>query len=188
MTTPERDKENHKSLELTQGSTRDKHDTLPPNAGHEIQDKTLKLHREEILQGKTLQIYWYILRHNRAGVREIQKNLNISSTGTMSYQINKLVKAGLILKNRQDGKYYVQANIKKGLLRFYAHLGPFLIPRFSLYLTIDLLGFIGYLIFSTLYGIRFITSPGGILFLLTLLFSTAAFIYESRKLWHKPPA
>ena len=42
------------------------------------QERSPTISQDKILQGKTLQIYWYILTHNRAGVREIQKSLKIS--------------------------------------------------------------------------------------------------------------
>ena len=48
---------------------------------------------EKLLEGKALQIYWYLLTHPQglAGIREIQKELGFSSPGTVTYQINKLL-------------------------------------------------------------------------------------------------
>ena len=51
------------------------------------------------------------MTHNRAGVREIQKTLKMVSSGTASYQINKLVKAGIISKKEEDGKYYIKEDV-----------------------------------------------------------------------------
>ncbi|NHJ21599.1 MAG: ArsR family transcriptional regulator [Candidatus Lokiarchaeota archaeon] len=164
------------------------HRKLVVQSDQEVEAKNLKMEKEKVLQGKTLQIYWYLLTHNGAGVREIQKSLKISSPGTVSYQVDKLLNAGIISKSHIDGKYYVKEDIKKGVLGFYFHIGTFMIPRFSLYLVINILGFVGYIFFAGTHGDTFITNPGGILLLLFLIFSTSVNIYESIKLWERKPA
>ena len=52
------------------------------------------------------------MTHNRDGAREIQKTLIVVFPGTAFYQINKLVTAGIILKNEEDGKYYIKEDVK----------------------------------------------------------------------------
>ncbi|MFX0058627.1 MAG: winged helix-turn-helix domain-containing protein [Candidatus Hodarchaeota archaeon] len=164
-----------------------KNESLPIMSDPDKKAKKIKSYREKVLQGKTLRIYWYFLTHNRAGVREIQKALKISSPGTVSYQINKLVKAGIISKNEEDGKYYVKEEVKKGMLGFYFRLGSFMIPRFSLYLGINIMGFVGYVFFASVYGDVFIANPGSILLLFFLIFSTIVFIFESIKILERKP-
>ncbi|MFW9819202.1 MAG: winged helix-turn-helix domain-containing protein, partial [Candidatus Thorarchaeota archaeon] len=78
---------------------------------------------EDFFQGKTLQVYWYFFTKRHAGVREIQKALNISSSGTVSYQITKLLKAGIISKNEEEGKYSLKENVKIGILKFFIRIG-----------------------------------------------------------------
>ncbi|MFW9829477.1 MAG: hypothetical protein ACFFBY_13785 [Promethearchaeota archaeon] len=141
----------------------------------------------KVLRGKALQIYWYILTHKHAGVREIQKSLNFSSPGTVSYQIKKLSRAGIIKKNEINGKYYPCEESKKGMLGFYIRVGYIMVPRFSLYLIFYILGFIAYLFLASVYGDDFITHPGGFLFLIFLIFGTGVFILESIKLWKRRP-
>lgn len=65
------------------------------------------------LQGKTLVIYWTILKASEPiGVRELQRQLNLSSPSLVSYHIKKLEELQLIDKN-QIGAYFVirKANI-----------------------------------------------------------------------------
>ncbi|MHA2008390.1 MAG: hypothetical protein ACW99E_07515 [Promethearchaeota archaeon] len=78
----------------------------------DIKANHIKGNRENVLRGKTLKVFWHILTHNRVGVKEIQKTLKIVSSRAVSYQINTLVKAGIILKNEEDGKYYINKDIK----------------------------------------------------------------------------
>ncbi len=153
----------------------------------DIETGTLKTEMEKVLRGKTLEIYWYILTHKYAGVREIQKALNISSPGTVSYQIKKLSNAGIISKNIKNDKYYVNEELKKGMLGFYIRIGLIMIPRFSLYLIFYILGFIGYIFFAVIYGDNFITNPSSLLLLFFLIFGTAVFIFESIKILNRKP-
>ncbi|MFX1502196.1 MAG: winged helix-turn-helix domain-containing protein [Promethearchaeota archaeon] len=153
----------------------------------DIKTTPTKDEREKVLRGRTLQIYWYILTHKYAGVREIQKSLNISSPGTVSYQIKKLLNARIISKNTINEKYYVNEESKKGMLGFYVRIGYFMIPRFSLYLIFYILGFIGYLVLAFIFGDVFISNPGSLLLLIFLIFGTAVFIFESIKILKRRP-
>ncbi|MFX1294805.1 MAG: hypothetical protein ACFFD2_08125 [Promethearchaeota archaeon] len=137
---------------------------------------------EDLLQGKTLQIYWYIFTHDHAGVREIQKALNLSSPGTVSYQITKLLEAGVISKNSEEGKYSLNEEIKTGILKFFIRIGNRVIPRISLYLIIYVLGFIVYFILAVISGNEFISDPISLFLLIFLILGMAIFILESLKI------
>jgi len=137
---------------------------------------------EDLLQGKTLQIYWYIFTHDHAGVREIQKALNLSSPGTVSYQMAKLLEAGVISKNSEEGKYSLNEEIKTGVLKLFMRIGNRVIPRISLYLIIYLLGFIVYFILAVISGNEFITDPISLFLLIFLILGMAIFILESLKI------
>ena len=185
--TPRGRKYKKKGPAIRYRSSKSKNRTSLAMSDPDIKSNNIKGNREKILQGKTLQVYWYILTHNRAGVREIQKALKMVSPGTVSYQINKLVKAGIISKNDEDGKYFVKEGVKKGVLGFYFRVGPFMIPRFSLYLIINILGVVGYVYLAVMYGDVFITNPASLLFLVFIIFCTSVFIFESKKIWERKP-
>ena len=185
--TPWTRKYKDKGLEISSISLKSKNETLLAMSDPDIEAKNLKVKREKVLVGKTLQIYWYLLTHKRAGVREIQKSLKISSPGTVTYQVKKLLDAGIISKNEKDGKYYVKESVKKGVLGFYFRLGFFMIPRFSLYLVINILIVVGYLFIASIYGDVFITNPGSLLLLFSLIFSTSVYIFESIKILKRKP-
>lgn len=185
--TPRSRKYKNESLAITSISSKSKTETLPAMSDPEVKTNDLKDNKKKVLQGKTLQVYWYILTHNRAGVREIQKALKMVSSGTAAYQLEKLMKAGIISKNDEDGKYYVKEGIKKGVLGFYFRLGPFMIPRYSLYLVVNILVVIGYIILARIYGDELITNPLSLLFLFFIIFCTIVFIFESIKIWERKP-
>ncbi|MFX1587929.1 MAG: hypothetical protein ACFFC1_07225 [Promethearchaeota archaeon] len=143
--------------------------------------------QEILLEGKTLQIYWYIFTHTKAGIREIQKALNISSSGTVSYQISKLQDAGILSKDEVEGKYYIKEEVRRGILKFYIRIGNLVIPRISLYLIIYVLGFILYLILVVISHDEFLADPMSLLLLFFLMFGTVLLIFQSIKVWKIKP-
>ncbi|MHA2393331.1 MAG: winged helix-turn-helix domain-containing protein [Promethearchaeota archaeon] len=185
--TPRGRKYKKEGLAITHRSSKSKNRTSLAMSDPDIRENNIKGNREKVLQGKTLQVYWYILTHNRAGIREIQKALKMVSPGTVSYQINKLVKAGIISKNEEDSKYSIKEDVKKGVLGFYFRLGPLMIPRYSLYLVVNILGVVVYVFLASFYGDTFITNPASLLFLFFIIFCTVVFIFESKKIWERKP-
>jgi len=83
---------------------------------------------EDILRGKTLDVYRYVLKNRRpAGVREVQRALKFSSPRLAFYHLNKLEEAGL-LKKSVDG--YV---LERVVLQNSVRLRRLLIPRYFFY-------------------------------------------------------
>ena len=89
---------------------------------------------ESNLKGKTLLVYWYMLRRPdfKAGVREIQRSLGFSSPSIAVHHLNKLMDLGLAKKTK-TGEYVLVQEVKVGILRFFARIGRFLIPRYLFY-------------------------------------------------------
>ncbi|MFX0173272.1 MAG: winged helix-turn-helix domain-containing protein [Candidatus Hodarchaeota archaeon] len=143
--------------------------------------------QDDLLREKTIQVYWYLLTHGTKGIREIQKDLNISSPSSVSYQINKLIKAGVVSKNEETEKYFVDEEIKSGILGFYVRIGYRMIPRFTLYLTIYLIGLIIFFFVIFIQGDQFILNPINLFFFFYLVFGAAVFIFESIKIWKTKP-
>lgn len=96
------------------------------------------------LQGKTLLIYWTLLKApNPLGIRELQRQLDLSSPSLVSYHIKKLEELNLINKT-QIGSYFVvrKANIMelRDLIIFRLLDKTWTIPRMFFYsLTFSIL-------------------------------------------------
>jgi predicted DNA-binding transcriptional regulator len=138
---------------------------------------------ESQLKGKTLQIYWYLLRSpsSRVGVREIQRSLGFSSPSVASHHLEKLLSLGLVEKS-MTGEYFLVQEIKVGLLRFFTRLGRFLVPRYLFYsLWLSTM----FVIYLTLYW------PSGCIHnIAAIIFgSIASFIlwFETVRLWRAKP-
>lgn len=89
---------------------------------------------ESKLKGKTLQIYWYLLRDPNCsvGVREVQRSLELSSPSVAAHHLDKLLTLGLVEKTVR-GEYLVNQEVKVGLLKFFSRMGRFLVPRHLFY-------------------------------------------------------
>jgi hypothetical protein len=138
---------------------------------------------ESQLKGKTLRIYWYLLRSpsSRVGVREIQRSLGFSSPSVAAHHLEKLLSLGLIEKS-MTGEYFLVQEVKVGLLRFFTRLGRFLVPRYLFYsLWLSTM----FVIYLTLYW------PSGCIHnIAAIIFgSSASFIlwFETVRLWRAKP-
>ncbi|MDH5806695.1 MAG: hypothetical protein QXW62_02655 [Candidatus Methanomethylicaceae archaeon] len=89
---------------------------------------------EAELKGKTLMVYWYLLKHSKStvGVREIQRKLKFSSPSVAAYHLDKLYSLGLVGKT-PTGEYYLAQEVKVGVLKLFTRIGNFLIPRYLFY-------------------------------------------------------
>ncbi|UCE96150.1 MAG: helix-turn-helix transcriptional regulator [Candidatus Bathyarchaeota archaeon] len=138
---------------------------------------------ESQLKGKTLQVYWYLLRSSRheAGVREIQRSLGFSSPSIAVHHLDKLQNLGLVTK-RGTGGYVLVDEVKVGLLRFFTRVGHFLVPRYLFYSVWLSTMFITYLL---LYGVT--GSTHNFFALIFGLISCSALWFETIRLWREKP-
>jgi predicted DNA-binding transcriptional regulator len=89
---------------------------------------------ESSLKGKTLLVYWYLLQQptHMVGIREVQRALGFSSPSIAVHHLEKLQDLGLISK-KGTGEYVLEEEVKVGILRFFTHIGRFLVPRYLFY-------------------------------------------------------
>jgi len=138
---------------------------------------------ESNLRGKTLQVYWFMLKAQSSpvGVREIQRALGFSSPSVAAHHLDKLLALGLVEKNLR-GEYFLTREVKVGVLTFFTRLGRFMIPRYlfySVWFTTMLM------IYLVLYG-----QSGGIHNLIAIMFGVSACIilwFETVRLWMQKP-
>lgn len=138
---------------------------------------------ESKLKGKTLLVYWHLIRSHgsRVGVREVQRKLGFSSPSVAAYHLNKLMSLGLVEKTMTN-EYLLASEVKVGLLRFFTRLGRFLIPRYlfySVWFTTMLVSYV------TFYGQSFCIHN-----IAALIFGISASIilwFETVRLWRKKP-
>ncbi|MFW9903812.1 MAG: winged helix-turn-helix domain-containing protein [Candidatus Thorarchaeota archaeon] len=137
------------------------------------------------LQGKTLRIYSYLLTHSEAGIRELQRNLGLSSSNVVSHHIKKLIKQGLVTQNSKNNKYTVVKEVRIGVLSLYTRFGRYLIPKNLFLLT--------FFCSMTLMYIALIIIPNGLLthgdlfFLSSTIVGIIFLLKSSYDIWQLKP-
>lgn len=139
----------------------------------------------EFLQTKTMKIYWFLLTHGESGIREIQRELKIRSSSSVSYHMNKLVDAGLVSKSTTD-KYTVEETIKSGIFGLYVKIGTRMIPRIMFYLSFFAIGVLIYLLMIFNRGALFLYLED-FMFLFFSVTGIIFFSYEAYRIWAMKP-
>lgn len=112
---------------------------------------------ERKLSGRTLQVYLYLQRKKEpSGIREVQRDLRLSSPSVADYQIEKLVGMGLAAKDRH-GRVFVTRKVRVKALDSYVNFGRFSVPRLAFYASVFSAVAILYAIFNisnlSIYGV-----------------------------------
>lgn len=112
---------------------------------------------ERKLSGRTLQVYLYLQRKKEpSGIREVQRDLGLSSPSVADYQIEKLVGMGLAEKDRH-GRVFVTRKVRVKALDSYVNFGRFSVPRLAFYASVFSAVAVLYAVFNisnmTIYGV-----------------------------------
>jgi hypothetical protein len=130
---------------------------------------------ERKLQGRTLQVYLYLQKKKEpAGIREVQRDLGLSSPSVAEYQVEKLVELGIAGRDTH-GRAFVTKRVKVKALESYVNFGRFAVPRLAFYASI----------FSAIAGLYFAFSAGSPTLYGAAVPSAAAgiFWFEAWKMW-----
>jgi hypothetical protein len=143
---------------------------------------------ETQLKGKTLQIYWYLLKdpNSSVGVREVQRSLGLSSPSVAAHHLDKLLSLGLVEKTTR-GEYLLNQEVKVGLLKFFSRMGRFLVPR-HLFYAIWLSTMLA--IYLVVYNFIWYQPTGSVHNIAAILFgvvANAVLWLETVRLWREKP-
>ena len=143
---------------------------------------------ESQLKGKTLQIYWYMLKdpNSSVGVREVQRTLGLSSPSVAAHHLDKLLSLGLVEKNTR-GEYSVNQEVKVGLLKFFSRMGRFLVPRHLFYAIWLSTMFIIYVVVYNIVLYQPTYSIHNIAALIFGIVANAVLWLETVRLWKEKP-
>jgi len=91
---------------------------------------------ERRLSGRTLQVYLYLQKKKDAsGIREVQRDLSLSSPSVAEYQVEKLVEMGLAGRDGY-GRVFITKKVKVKAMASYISVGRFMVPRLAFYASI----------------------------------------------------
>jgi uncharacterized membrane protein len=139
--------------------------------------------RQEEISGNTLGVYWYVLKkRENCGVREIQRALGFSSSGSAHYHLEKLVDKGFLIKDKY-GSYQVNSRVKTGSLSPFVFVHGFIFPRQLLYALATTILNVSFITFLW----RFLSPALALAFAPGILACILSW-YETVKLWPSLPS
>lgn len=142
-------------------------------------DAELRERVEFALRGKTLKVYLYILgKGEPVGIREVQRALGFSSPSIAVHHLEKLRELGVVERD-QYGRFVLARKVDVDVLRAFATIGRFTVPRLAFYAA-----------FFTTATIFLMAFSGQGVSLQALLFGSAssiAFWYEAWRFWRRRP-
>ncbi len=128
---------------------------------------------ERRLQGRTLQVYLYLQRKREpSGIREIQRDLGLSSPSVAEYQIEKLMGMGIVSRDNY-GRVFVTRKVKVKALEQYVDFGRFTVPRLAFYATV----------FSAIPVLLFLMNAWNVYATAVSAAAAAIFWIEAWKMW-----
>jgi hypothetical protein len=136
------------------------------------------------LKGRTLRVYWYMLRHPvPMTAREIQRGAALSSPSLSMHHLEHLRLLGLVDKD-VHGQYTVRRDVRVGVLKLFVGRGRLMVPRFLFYATFYTS--VTAALATMILGTGHIDSY---LFVLLVLLSSVCVVlwYESLKIWREQP-
>ena len=137
----------------------------------------------ELVKGKTLSVYWYMLRHTEPlTAREVQRGAELPSPSLSMHHLERLRQFGLVEKD-VHGQYTIKRDVRIGILNQFMGRGRIMVPRFLFYATF-------YTSLTAALGTILLWWPTDWYswILLLLLVSTCAVLwYEALKVWREQP-
>jgi hypothetical protein len=146
---------------------------------HETEDKDI----EELLKGRTMSVYSLLLTRDQMGVREIQRELGLSSPSLSKHHLQKLETAGLVSKNAH-GEYSVSKTVRVGSLTLFVRIGKRFLPRFAFLATL----FTGMLVVYLAFFCEWPRRGGDLMFIAMGLIAVVMSLYEGYRLLMLKPA
>jgi DNA-binding transcriptional ArsR family regulator len=130
------------------------------------------------VRGNTLKVYLYLLQHGPSELRDVQREVGLSSASLASYHLGKLSEAGFV-KQDERGRYFAVKEASDKVLEGYAKIGPAIVPQlffFALLFTV----LVAFFSFEAFY------SSGFTVYLVLICAAMVlVFWYETVRLWRK---
>jgi len=141
-----------------------------------------KVIAESQLKGNTLRTYIYVVTHKKSGVREVQRELHLSSSSLAQYHLSKLVDLGLLTET--GGEYFLADQIRVDVLKDFLKLGTLIVPRFIFYAVFFTVvtGFFGSIVIINSF------SEINLFFVSMLALASGLFWYEALRAWLRGPS
>jgi hypothetical protein len=130
------------------------------------------------IKGNTLRVYLYLLRHGASELRDIQREVGLSTASLASYHLGKLVAAGYA-KQDNLGRYVVTGEASGEILAGYSKIGVAIVPQLFFFALL-------FSILTVFFSYEALLRADFTVFLVTISLAMVAVLwYQTVRLWQR---
>jgi len=130
------------------------------------------------VRGNTLKVYMYLLRHGPSELRDVQREVGLSSASLASYHLGKLSEAGFVMQDER-GRYFAVKEASDKVLEGYAKIGPAIVPQLFFFALM-------FTILAAFFSFEALYASSSTVYLVALCAAMVlVFWYETAKLWRR---
>jgi len=119
-----------------------------------------------------------LARKGASDLRDVQRDLGLSTASLASYHLGKLVEAGYVERNER-GQYVVTKDSEKTLLEGYSRVGAVLVPQLFFFAVL-FTGLVGFFAFMSLRYASYVP-----LLVATSVAILAVLWYQTLRIWRR---
>jgi DNA-binding transcriptional ArsR family regulator len=130
------------------------------------------------VRGNTLKVYLYLLKQGPSELRDVQRELGLSSASLASYHLGKLSEAGFV-KQDERGRYFAVKEASDRVLEGYAKMGPAIVPQLFFFALL-------FTVLVAFFSVEALYASGFTVYLVLICGAmVVVFWYETMRLWRK---
>ena len=130
------------------------------------------------IKGNTLRVYLYLLRHGPSELRDIQREVGLSTPSLASYHLGKLVDAGYA-KQDELGRYLATREASGEILAGYSNIGVAIVPQLFFFALL-------FTILTSFFSFLALTRTDVTLYLVAVSFGMVVVLWvQTARLWRK---
>jgi len=130
------------------------------------------------IKGNTLRVYVYLLRHGPSELRDVQREVGLSTASLASYHLGKLVNAGYA-KQDELGRYVVTGEASGEILAGYSKIGVAIVPQLFFFTLL-------FTILTAFFSYEVLSGAGFTVYLVAVSFAMVAVLWlQTVRLWRR---
>jgi len=134
--------------------------------------------KSQEVRGNALKIYLYLLRHGSSELRDIQREIGLSSASLASYHLGKLTEAGFVVQDER-GRYSAVKESSDRVLEGYSKMGPAIVPQLFFFAML-------FTVLTAFFSFEALNASGFAVYLVAVCAAMVlVFWYETVRLWRR---
>ena len=130
------------------------------------------------IKGNTLKVYVYLLRHGPSELRDVQREVGLSTASLASYHLGRLVDAGYA-KQDNTGRYVATGEASGEILAGYSKVGVAIVPQLFFFALL-------FTILTTFFSYEALLGASFTVYLVVVSFAMVAVLwFQTLRLWRR---